>query len=255
MARSKIETLEEGNVFFFYRPRVEQEAPEGTEDIQNFYMVLSPHGKKIFRSILIGRERLPDPKRSGKSRMWGFVTQVEEDPKALRDELRAFEYETKTRGSRHQPAARPAGEGIYRVIRHRGDHTHLVYALELPVETGEVQEQLVVAPEASYIATVANPERESPPRARLSKEQKADYPERLLERFEGRKFTNLDPPDFLDYEGAELVLVAASDDVQGELGVRLDTEDEDASSAEIFSDLRLRKSDQPLKPLFEGDWA
>ena len=61
MARSKqspresehVDVLERGNIYFLYRPRVEEHDPEGSEDIQNLYLVLSPEGKKSHRLLAI----------------------------------------------------------------------------------------------------------------------------------------------------------------------------------------------------------
>jgi hypothetical protein len=57
----------------------------------------------------------------------------------------------------------------------------------------------------------------------------------LEERFRGRRFAELDPPELLDYEGAELVLIDADEDVSDELGIRLNTERETANRADIFT--------------------
>lgn len=255
MAKRKennVDILEQGNIYFFYRPRVEEEDPESREDIQNAYMVLSPHGKSTYRLAILGRKRLPDPSSRG-DRIWGFVQAVEKDPKRIVGELGEETYQTKTRGERHQPAARPAGEGVYQITRH-DDHTHLVYALELPERPGEVQRDLEIAEEASYVVSIKNPEKPSPRGAGLPEEAEADYPKRLQEIFRDRKFADADPPDFLDYRGAEFILISAAEDVKQELGIDLNPQAEDLSSAEIFRDLRLRKSEHPLKPLSEGEW-
>ena len=43
-------TIEQGDIFFFYRPKIGIEEVEGIEDVQRFYMVTSSaediHGKK-----------------------------------------------------------------------------------------------------------------------------------------------------------------------------------------------------------------
>lgn len=171
MPRQKeaVQTLEKGNVYFFYRPKVEEEAPEGLEDVQRMYMILAPDGEERFRETVIGRKKLPEP-------------------------------------------------------------------------------------EASYIITVKNPERGQPVNAGLSEEQQAEFPKKLMEKFRDRKFAEVDPPDFLNYEGAEFVLVAASADLEEELGLKLDTEREKESSANIFQELRLEKSQRPTEPLFKGEW-
>ncbi len=250
--QNKVETLEQGNVYFFYRPRVEQEDPEDIEDVQNMYMVLSPHGRDRYRLAIIGRKHLPDP-GAKQERIWGFVDMVEKDPKKVVGALGEEEYETKTRGKRHRPAARPAGEGIYRIVRH-DDHTHLVYARELPERTGEVQEELEIEDEANYVISVKNPDKPSPEGAGLPEDREAEYPERLQERFGDRRFIDADPPDLLDYEGSQFVLISAARDVKEDLGIELNPQNEDESRAEIFSDLRLEKSKQPIEPLLEGEW-
>ena len=248
-----LKTLERGDVYFLFRPRVEEEQPEGMGDIQNLYMVLSPRGTSEYRMSVVGRERMPDPEKSGHRKYWGFVARVERDPKELAGDLQAEEYQTETRGERHQPAARPVGEGVYRILRH-GDHTHLVYALELPEQPDEVQRELNVEEEASYVLSIKNPSKPSPPGAGLSPEQAADYPKRLMELFRGRRFAEADPPDFLSHEGCEFVLISASGDISAELGVELEPQRESYDTAEIFEDLRLDRRKHPVKPLLEGEW-
>lgn len=250
-----IQILENGDIYMFARPTVHGEQEEETpEEIQNLYLVLAPEQQKRFRLAMIGRERLPRPERSGKDRYWGFIEAVEHGPRKLLENLKEETYETKTRGTRVRPAARPVGEGIYEILRH-GDHTHLVYTLELPKEPSEPQKKLQIADEASYIISVKNPETPTPPQAGLPKRDTPDYPQKLQEQFRGRRFAEVDPPDFLDREGTQLLLLSASADVKKELGIELQPEDESRSSAEIFKDLRLRKSEHPVKPLFEGQWA
>ena len=68
------EIVEKGDIFFFYRPRVEHMEAEGPEDIQRFYMVLKPEGGTPFRVAVLGRKRLPDPDRH--ERIWGFIDRL-----------------------------------------------------------------------------------------------------------------------------------------------------------------------------------
>ena len=178
---------------------------------------------------------------------------MRKDPKSIRRELAGEDYETKTRGERHQPGARPAGEGGYRILRH-GNHTHLVYALELPKKPGEVQQELNIAEEGSYIISIAKPQKRGQRAPDFSEKESADYPQHLQKIFRGRKFADADPPDFLDREGAEFLLIAAAEDIRGELGIELATADEDERSADIFRDLRLDRQQRPTAPLFSGEW-
>ena len=70
----------------------------------------------------------------------------------------------------------------------------------------------------------------------------------------GRKFADCDPPDFLDYEGAELILIGAKEDPRKELGIQLEAEQETEKSADIFTDLKMKRSEHPAAPLFGGKW-
>jgi hypothetical protein len=56
------EIIEQGDIFFFYRPKVDTEEVKGIEDIQRFYMVITPEEKKddIYRLFLIGQKQLPE---------------------------------------------------------------------------------------------------------------------------------------------------------------------------------------------------
>src|SRR4030081_556944 len=103
--------LERGEIFFFYRPRVNQESVEGPEDVQRLSIVLLPRRRRVMRRLIVGRKRLPDPEAH--ERFWGFVDEVADRPQEVEDELDREEYLTKTRGLSVQPAARPAGEGVY----------------------------------------------------------------------------------------------------------------------------------------------
>src|SRR5690606_6100184 len=114
--------LEQGNIYFLYRPKVrgeedaerEEAAAEDIGDVQNFYMVLKPERGR-FRLINIGRKRLPDIE--GHERNWGFVDMIADTGKEIEEALQRDTYATKTRGERVLPAARPAGEGVYALVR------------------------------------------------------------------------------------------------------------------------------------------
>lgn len=245
------EVLEEGDIFFLYRPRVEKEDPSNVGDVQRFEMVLRPHGGEHVRLLIVGRKRLPDTERH--ERHWGFVEAIADQAKDLETELREKSYDTATRGKRRQPAARPAGEGAYAITLEDGQ-MHLSYALELPKKPGEVQEAFRIAPEASYALSIKNPEKGKPANAGLREEDEADYPEKLQEEFRGRRFAREDVR-LLDFEGAEFILIGARSDPEAEYGLDLGPEQEDYEHAEIIRRLRMVKSRHPIRPLLDGRWA
>src|SRR5207248_619040 len=173
-------------------------------------------------------------------------------PEELREALSGGTYETETRGERHLPRARPAGEGVYALGR-AGRSSVLAYALELPEQPGEVQRAFHIEREGRFVLAVKNPEAARPAGIGLDEDRRAEFPEELMARFGARKWVAADPPQFLDYEGAELVLIAGGEAGEiPDLGLMPEPEDED--SAEVFKDLQLDRSDRTIRPLFEGSW-
>jgi hypothetical protein len=242
--------LERGDIFFFYRPDAEGSPPGGLLDVNRFHLVLRPEGKDLLRYITVGKKKLPGA--GDDSRNWAFVDRILDDPEELRAELAGTEDGDGAQVSRGRAAARPAGEGVYALVR-SGRRTVLAYALELPQEPSEVQQALHIEPQGRFVLVVKNPEAASPEGLGLDQDRKADFPEELKARFGDRKWTGADPPEFLDYEGAELVLIGGEDGVE-DLGIDLEPQPEDEEHAEVFTDLHLEKSERILRPLFEGTW-
>jgi hypothetical protein len=228
------EVLERGDIFFLYRPRVAVREVRSLDDVQRFFVVLRPDGRTVLRRLIVGRKRLPSVESH--EREWAFVADVAEEP----DE-------------RFQAEVRPAGEGRYAIVDHDG-HTHLGHRLELPRRRGQAQRWLGIEREASYIVAVRNPDVDTPRGVGLPPERRADFPGSLMERFRGRRFAPLNPPSFLDYEGAEIVLIGASDAASRELGIDFDAEAERIEDADILTELQLRPGDVPLERLERGRW-
>jgi hypothetical protein len=243
--------LERGDLFFFYRPDVDETAPEGLLDVRRFHVVLRPEGEEVLRLITVGRKKLPEATDEGRSH-WAFVDRVFGSPGELREALSEAAYETEALGPRRLPAARPAGEGVYALARH-GRSTVLAYALELPERPGAVQQAFGIGPRGQFVVAVKNPAAGSPAGMGLDGGRRADFPDELLERFGDRRWVAADPPAFLNHEGAELVLVGGRE-AGDELGIELEPQPEDEENAEVFGLLEFDKSDRTIRPLFEGAW-
>lgn len=249
--KNQMHFLEKGNIYFLYRPKVEGEQepeakPENMEDIQRFYMVLQPQHGKSFRLLLLGKKRLPDIK--GHEKEWARIEFVTSQRQEFLNGLKEQHYKTKTRGERTLPETRAAGEGVYGIVA-SGRQTYLVYALELPKHQGEVQEELNLDPEASFVISVKNQEI-----AGVQGGKPADFPKSLQALFNDRRFIPLEKTDFLDYPNAELLLIGASADVSKKLGIDLKPETESLNTADIFKELKLWKSENTTEPLFKGTW-
>jgi len=250
-SKESVESLEEGDIFFFFRPTVNEDDPEGLGDVQNFGFVLRADGARIVRSMLVGRKRMPDTEKH--ERHWGMIDVVAKSAKDIEPGFRETHEDTKTRGEQVTPAARPAGEGRYAISLQDGQ-MHLSYALELPERRGDVQKTFKIPREGSYAISVKNPEKGSPEYAGLREEDKAEYPSDLQKEFRERRFDREDL-ELLNYEGAEFVLVGARRNPESAYDIDLETDSStDYEDADAIRRLRMVKSRHPVAPLFEGRW-
>lgn len=164
-----------------------------------------------------------------------------------------------------KPRARAVGEGVYRILRHkpgRRMHTHLIYKLEFPREGegDEPQKALNIEREGSFIIQIKNPDADQPGSSSgqfrgLQSKRKASFPAHLQAQFGHHRFHPADPPDFLNYEGCELLLIAASDDIKEELGLELRAEEEEAAEPPCPDLVKTFGETASIAPLLKGTWA
>lgn len=240
----KIETniLEQGNIFFFYKPKKGKKYVRQFEDIGRFYVVLKPEGSNRARYIVMGTKRMPS--LADRERGWGMVTKVGGRGFATTSDKPRF----KTAG------ARPSGEGVYALVRHLA-HTHLVYQLELPHRLGEVQRKLHIAKQGNYVLSIKSPQIPPPSYSNLPDTAKY-YPtleSKTAGQFKGRRYMTVHTPSLLDNEGSTLFVMGVNTTLSN-LGVSVDKDKESEISADIFSSLKLNKTTHSTKPLFEGRW-
>src|SRR5918996_2035824 len=263
--------IEQGDIFFFYRPKLDTQEVKDIGDVQRFYMVthaeernensnnnknMKKKNDDIYRLFLIGQKQLPEiieGKSTSEEKNWALNILTTSNPDDIHKELLPAEYTTETRGKRRLAAAAPAGEGKYTIVKH-DNHTELAYILELPEVPGPTQREFEIKKEASYIISVKNPDVKVPGFAAFSSEdKKPEYPKHLKEKFADKRWINVDEPDLLDYESTQLLLIGArTKDVEEELGVDIDEEKETERSADLFKELKLRREQMPLKPLLKG---
>ncbi|XAR74060.1 hypothetical protein NMG60_11008226 [Bertholletia excelsa] len=307
----RIDIQERGEIFFFYRPKVDKEEAHSSDDVQRLYIVLrlesgertveekqDPHSGKegqvsghnddtdtsittkakggssteekvnieqqpLVRFIVMRRKSLPDPAKKSRP-YWGFVEMVTTRIEDVETALKGEENDVATKGHRRNSAARALGEGIYRILRHgvtgKKTHTHLIYELEFPPEQekNEPQESLDVEREGSFLIQIKNPDQQQQGSSSqfrgLGNKRKAVFPAHLQGQFGKLRFAPADPPDFLNYEGCELLLISASDDIDEELRLELKTECEAAQP--WCSDLvKTFGETAATTPLFQGTWV
>ncbi|KAI3936733.1 hypothetical protein MKW92_043048 [Papaver armeniacum] len=324
----QVEIQERGEIFFFYRPKVNKDEAHSPDDVQRLYIVLRPesgektvedkqspdsgkegaskagvekgtsspsgsgkkgghgsdikgseggHGKQevniekdvLLRFIVMGKKSLPDPSKKSRP-YWGFVEMVTTKIDDVKTALKGEEYDTATRGHRHTSPARALAEGIYRILRHKPGgkktHTHLIYKLEFPPEDekNEPQESLNIEREGSFLIQIKNPDQHNPQGSGgggfggLQTKRRAAFPAHLQGQFGKLRYSAADPPDFLNYEGCEFLLISASDDIEEELGLELKTEIGEAGGSHDVSCSDLVKTfgeTASTRPLMKGTWV
>jgi hypothetical protein len=259
--------IESGDIFFFYRPKVDSNEVKDIDDVQRFYMITSQeivskndhkNKDKKYRLFMLGSKKMPEiveGKSNSEERNWALNILCSSNPEEIHNELLAAEYSTKTRGKRRLAAAQPVGEGKYFIIKHES-HSELAYLLEIPTVPGPSQTEFEIKKEASYIVSVKNPEIFIPGYEAFSKkdERKPDYPKHIRDKFgEKKRWINVDDPEILDYENTQLLLIGARKrNVEEELGIEIDEEKESRNSADIFKKLKIEKGEIPLKPFLKG---
>ncbi|RDW73736.1 hypothetical protein BP5796_07178 [Coleophoma crateriformis] len=203
--------LEKGIIYFFFRGRVGVEDPQGVEDVARSYIVLRPLplGAKIgdgplqdfgnARLLALPKKVLP---KSKKDRFLVFVEKPKATIKDLKEQFGGSEYATKTQGTSHTPAATPFAEGVY-AITSTGRESHLAYHITVP-EIGELQKELGLNENGSYVVSVKNPTAPGPANATLS--NPAQYPESIQKKFRSLRWMPLEP-ELLDYENTQFLII------------------------------------------------
>lgn len=238
--------LEEGEIFFLYRPTMDVTHPHDLSEVQHLYVVLRPRGGGRLRLLVIGKKRLPTGR--GNDRNWGFVEAIVASGAEIEADLREETHETKTSGLRTQGAVRPAGEGAYALAK-VGSEVHLCYALALPETPGPVQEALGIAHEGALGVSVKNPDARSGNTGMLERHT-PDYSAEEQALFGGNRWAPGDPR-LLDHRGAEFLLIAVHDDGNAS-EAQVPAEEDKAHS---FTQLRMARTRHPVAPLFTGEWA
>lgn len=237
--------LETGDIYFFYRIRMDVGQPAGLDDVQRLYMVLVPDPAERARLFIVGRKQLPEIRRGeshARERDW-LLDYAVDTPRGIGRALHPVTYETDRQGERNTGEAVPAGAGRYAVVQLE-DASHLAYRLGAPGKPGKAQEIFGIRSEASYVIAVRNPK----VRVEGFPEETPDYPRKLTEMFADERWIDVSDPALLDFENAQLVLIGALDS--------LDAVDVDlGGAADPFRTLGLEESAWATAALRQGDLA
>ncbi|CAF23574.1 hypothetical protein [Candidatus Protochlamydia amoebophila] len=242
--KQNLSILEQGDIYFFYRSRVQTKKAHRPDDIQRLYFILKGKQSPHYRLIIVGKKQLPSYDESPIE--FAFVDTVSKSFKELISTLQEQHYETKTRGERELPAARLLAEGKY-VLLNDGSNTYLAYQLDRPQKLGPPQKQFNLANEGNWVISIKNPK--IPTEKGLSPQQKAEFPKELLEQFQNRKFIPLASPDYLGYPGAELLLIGEKSSPEEKWGNTIKEWFISFPHQSMNEMLEIEKSSIPTQPL------
>lgn len=247
--------LEKGIVYFFTRNRVGIEDTKSVGDLQRTFFVLRPlpAGAKLIDGAIpdLGNNRLLAlPKkcfpRNHQERFMAFVEKSKTTIQDLKDNFfKGSEYNTKTLGTRHVDPVTPIGEGVYVISQSKDESTHFVYTMTIPLELGEVQEELGLRPRGSFAVSVKNPERPGPQSTRLP--QGPEFPKEIIEEFRGLAWAKL-KPEYLDYPNCQILLIGEDVDSAKKTDTKGKTQDtatprEEVEKLEHEDELRVEHLD------------
>jgi hypothetical protein len=206
--------LEKGIIYFFTRNRVSVDEAESVGDLQRTFFVLRPlpTGAKLGDGVIQDQENnrlfaLPKKvfPKSHNDRFMAFVEKANTTVQSLKENFfKGGDYDTKTQGTQHTDPVTPVAEGVYMITRTEDATTHLVYSTTIPSELGEVQSDLGIKDQGSFIISVKNPERSGPVSASLP--QKPDFSKEIIEEFRGLAWSEV-KPKYLDHEYCQILLI------------------------------------------------
>src|SRR3954454_22919264 len=132
----KINVLQGGSIYFFYRPKVENSSDK-KEGVQRFFFVLQPQNQNKYQLLIVGKKQLPSTE---KNNYFLFLEAIKNNKEELLSALDEKHYSTKTRGERTLPVSHCLGIGKYLLVSH-GRHTHFIYRLTSPSQIKEIQKE------------------------------------------------------------------------------------------------------------------
>ncbi|MDX1537450.1 DUF2795 domain-containing protein [Arsukibacterium sp.] len=241
--------LEQGDIYFFYRSKIDSKQVNSIDDVQRFHLVMVPDNDDKARLFVVGKKRLPeisDGSSKSTQREW-MLNYLTASPQQIGKELGPLEYQTSTEGEREQGEAIPAGAGRYLMFEHH-DSTRLAYRLYQPDKPGKAQQELGILAEASFVISVRNPEIDVPG----FPDEKPDYPQQLKDKFADKRWIDISDTRLLDYENAQLLLIGAHDDLAD---TDADTEADISGKPALFDTLGLKPKNWPDAAIEEGKFT
>jgi hypothetical protein len=171
MDAKKTNILQSGTVYFFYRPKVENNSSEA----QRFFLALKPQNQNKYQVLIVGKKQLPP---SEKNSYFLFLEAIKNNKEDLLSSLQEKHYSTKARGERTLPVSQCLGAGKYLLVSHH-NHTHFIYQLTNPSQIKEIQKEFNLKKEDDYLISIKNPQAAKSSGIGLVEAKKVKFPPSL----------------------------------------------------------------------------
>ncbi|KAE8714934.1 putative LRR receptor-like serine/threonine-protein kinase [Hibiscus syriacus] len=227
---AQVEIQEKGEIFFFYRPKVNKEEVHSVDDVQRLYIVLRPEtGERAVEEKQdphSGKEGAKSESDEEEEPQTGSTTNQNEGGQGCQkvniEEEPLFRFIVMGRKTLPDPSkksqsfwgfvelvttkiedVKDALKGEEYDTSSRG-HRHIppARAPKEEEEENEPQESLNIEREGSFLIQIKNPSKASNSEFKgLGNKRKAVFPAHLQGQLGKNKYHPADPPDFLNYEG------------------------------------------------------
>ncbi|WP_010299694.1 hypothetical protein [Candidatus Odyssella thessalonicensis] len=205
----ELSVLQKGNIYFFYRPKVQHLFAHTIDEVQGLLLVFKPVDLNKYIIVRVGKKKLPED-----SPYFAFVEKVCSSLEDLKEAFKEEHYETSTQENKDVGAAQCVGEGKYLFLDHE-QHTHLCFQLTNMAAASDLPKEFHLTPSGDYLISVKNPQKSST--AGLPSQEKATYPLGLQNNFGDYRFIPLNSPEYLNYEGAEFLIIGKNtSDIESE---------------------------------------
>ncbi|MBD3240053.1 MAG: hypothetical protein GF331_05665 [Chitinivibrionales bacterium] len=238
--------LEDGDLFFFYRPK--HDDPHGAGDIERLSIVMHPLGERCYRVIKLQSPTLP-PEGDPFGMITGEITEVTQKEELVKKQFDAINEQGRGGMIHVHPAARVCAEGVYSFVPH-GGRIYLVYLVELPNAPFNIQKELGIQRESAFLLGVYNPEYRD---EEAAEESPPDYSADIRKSFGEQRLMFGDVRAMLDYERTRIGLFGRNSEVARQHTADIGPEWERLDTADIFNKLHVRSERQPVSPLM-GVW-
>lgn len=206
VSHHEVEKVEGGNIYFFYRTGGNGSRHSGKDLKQQFYLILKPQTREKFRVLMLTRKAQgvePDPRQP----IWGTVECIEYLQRKIDNPWQQALLFPEDEQPLSLPEALPVARGRYDIVRHKEIH-HLVYAVDNENQALSFTERFCFSLKGCYAIQIKNPDTKLTVALHGDNHRRVRYPEHLQQRFKQRPFISKEAHEYLDYTGAEFLMIA-----------------------------------------------